>query len=210
MKTLYEILEVSEGASKEIIEKAYKVLAKRYHPDLQNENDKLKAEDMMKKINEAYDILSNDEKRKKYDTELLKKRQNTTSTQVQEQYSSQKTNSAAEAKSKVVDEYIKKQEELQKEMQEQYQQKYQNAYESYLRSLGYKIKYKWTWKRIKELLKTLLIVLIIIVVLWFFPPTHNLIIKFYESNTILQVIVDVIGKIFKGTWNAICSIFGSK
>ena len=80
----------------------------------------------------------------------------------------------------------------------------------FLFNLGYKIKYKWTWKRIKELLKTLLIVLIIIVVLWFFPPTHNLIIKFYESNTILQVIVDVIGKIFKGTWNAICSIFGSK
>ena len=182
MKTLYEILEVSESASKEIIEKAYKVLAKRYHPDLQNENDKLKAEDMMKKINEAYDILSNDEKRKKYDAELLEKRQNATSTQAQEQYSSQQPDSAYDAKSKVADEYIKKQEELQKKMQEQYQQKYQNAYESYLRSLGYKIKYKWTWKKIKELLKTLLIILIIVVILWFFPPTHNLIIKFYESN----------------------------
>mgnify|MGYP004462013251 CR=1 FL=1 len=33
--TLYELLEVSENASKEIIEKAYKVLAKKYHPDLQ-------------------------------------------------------------------------------------------------------------------------------------------------------------------------------
>ena len=33
--TLYEILEVSEKASKEIIEKAYRVLAKKYHPDLQ-------------------------------------------------------------------------------------------------------------------------------------------------------------------------------
>lgn len=33
--TLYEVLEVSENASKEIIEKAYKVLAKKYHPDLQ-------------------------------------------------------------------------------------------------------------------------------------------------------------------------------
>lgn len=64
MKTLYEILEVSETASREIIEKAYKVLAKKYHPDLQTENDKLIAEEMMKKINEAYDILSDDEKRK--------------------------------------------------------------------------------------------------------------------------------------------------
>lgn len=33
--TLYELLEVSENASKEIIEKAYKVLVKKYHPDLQ-------------------------------------------------------------------------------------------------------------------------------------------------------------------------------
>ena len=33
--TLYELLEVSENASEEIIEKAYKVLAKKYHPDLQ-------------------------------------------------------------------------------------------------------------------------------------------------------------------------------
>ena len=35
MITLYEILEVSENASIEVIEKAYKVLAKKYHPDLQ-------------------------------------------------------------------------------------------------------------------------------------------------------------------------------
>ena len=36
-KTLYEILEVSEKASQEVIEKAYKVLVKKYHPDLQKE-----------------------------------------------------------------------------------------------------------------------------------------------------------------------------
>ena len=40
--TLYEILEVSENASTEIIEKAYKVLAKKYHPDLQDESQKAK------------------------------------------------------------------------------------------------------------------------------------------------------------------------
>lgn len=50
MKNLYEILEVSETASKEIIEKAYKTLAKKYHPDLQETADKEKAEEMMKKI----------------------------------------------------------------------------------------------------------------------------------------------------------------
>ena len=50
MKTLYEILEVSESASKEIIEKAYKVLAKKYHPDLQTEQDKPGAEKKMKEL----------------------------------------------------------------------------------------------------------------------------------------------------------------
>ena len=45
-KTLYEILEVSENASGEIIEKAYKTLAKKYHPDLQEEANKKQAEAM--------------------------------------------------------------------------------------------------------------------------------------------------------------------
>ncbi len=74
-KTLYEILEVSENASPEIIEKAYKTLAKKYHPDLQEEANKSRAEAMMKKINEAYDVLGNEEKRKTYNAELEAKRE---------------------------------------------------------------------------------------------------------------------------------------
>ena len=41
-KTLYDILEVSEKASKEVIEKAYRVLAKKYHPDYRQMKTKLK------------------------------------------------------------------------------------------------------------------------------------------------------------------------
>ena len=74
MKTLYEILEVSENASKEVIEKAYKVLAKKYHPDLQPESQKQKAEETIKKINEAYAILSDEVKRKEYDETLKQKK----------------------------------------------------------------------------------------------------------------------------------------
>ena len=73
METLYDILEVSRKASKEVIEKAYKTLAKKYHPDLQTEENKVHAEAMMKKINDAYEILSDDEKRSKYDRELEEK-----------------------------------------------------------------------------------------------------------------------------------------
>ena len=70
MKNYYDELEVSKTASKEVIEKVYKVLAKKYHPDTTKENDKHAAEEKFKAISEAYEILSDDEKRKKYDLEL--------------------------------------------------------------------------------------------------------------------------------------------
>lgn len=73
--TLYEILEVSENASKEVIEKAYKVLAKKYHPDLQMPENRQMAEQKMKELNDAYDVLSNDEKRKTYDEKLKSQRE---------------------------------------------------------------------------------------------------------------------------------------
>lgn len=70
MKNYYEILEVDVKASKEIIDKAFKILAKRYHPDTQPEDKKKWAEDKFKELNEAYEILSNEEARKNYDIEL--------------------------------------------------------------------------------------------------------------------------------------------
>lgn len=70
MKNYYDELEVSKKASKEVIEKVYKVLAKKYHPDTTNEIDKQVAEEKFKIISEAYEILSDEEKRKNYDIEL--------------------------------------------------------------------------------------------------------------------------------------------
>lgn len=70
MKNYYEILEVDVKASKEIIDKAFKVLAKKYHPDTQSEDKKEWAEAKFKEINEAYEILSNEDARKDYDIEL--------------------------------------------------------------------------------------------------------------------------------------------
>ena len=72
MKNYYDELEVSQTASKEVIERVYKVLAKKYHPDTTKEANKQAAEEKFKIISEAYDVLSNDEKRKKYDLELEK------------------------------------------------------------------------------------------------------------------------------------------
>ena len=69
-KNYYDILEVNKNASPEIIEKAYKTLVKKYHPDLQNNNLKAEYEEKIKLINEAFEVLSNSEKRKNYDLNL--------------------------------------------------------------------------------------------------------------------------------------------
>ena len=69
-KNYYDILEINKNASPEIIEKAYKTLVKKYHPDLQENNLKNEYEEKLKKINEAYEILSDPEKRENYDLNL--------------------------------------------------------------------------------------------------------------------------------------------
>jgi curved DNA-binding protein len=59
-KSLYETLEVSESASESEIKKAYRKLARQYHPDVNSDKG---AEDKFKEINSAYEILSDKEKK---------------------------------------------------------------------------------------------------------------------------------------------------
>ncbi|QKF73392.1 co-chaperone-curved DNA binding protein A [Aliarcobacter faecis] len=63
-KSLYETLEVNENATAEEIKKAYRKLARKYHPDV---NKDPKAEDKFKEINAAYEVLSDATKKQQYD-----------------------------------------------------------------------------------------------------------------------------------------------
>lgn len=63
-KSLYATLEVSENASSEEIKKAYRRLARKYHPDI---NKDAGAEEKFKEINAAYEILSDENKKAQYD-----------------------------------------------------------------------------------------------------------------------------------------------
>lgn len=62
MKNYYEILQVSKNAEYDVIDRVYKLLIKKYHPDVSNTNNQKIVE-----INNAYEILSNPIKRKEYD-----------------------------------------------------------------------------------------------------------------------------------------------
>ena len=63
-KDFYKVLGVSKDATDDEITKAYRKLARKYHPDL---NKTKEAEEKFKDISEAYDVLSNKDNRQKYD-----------------------------------------------------------------------------------------------------------------------------------------------
>ena len=208
---LYEILEVSEKASKEIIEKAYKTLAKKYHPDLQAPENKKSAEDKMKLINEAYDILSDDIKRQEYDGKLQLERDEIKRREIQRQINEQQKKNQEKSNTQQASNTIRPNygafvNETKNEINN-YQKKVKNyiRYASqpsndtyytqkpkseFMNMLSYKL------QKIKELVLTILIMVCICAVLWFFPPTHRWIINMYYTNPVIKGIVDVIIGIF--------------
>jgi len=64
MKDFYQILGVAKSSTQEEIRKAYKKLALKFHPD---KNPSAGAQDVFKKISQAYDCLSNEDKKASYD-----------------------------------------------------------------------------------------------------------------------------------------------
>lgn len=67
MKNYYKILEIDPLASHEDIKHAYREMAKKYHPDVSKEEN---TEDIIREINEAYEVLSDENERRRYDLNL--------------------------------------------------------------------------------------------------------------------------------------------
>ena len=83
-KNYYRILGVSKDATKAEIKSAYRKLAKQYHPDVNQDDD---AEEMFKKITEAYQTLIDDNLREEYDRELRANRASSSSSNKHSSYS---------------------------------------------------------------------------------------------------------------------------
>ncbi len=223
-KNYYDILQVNQNASPEIIEKAYKTLAKKYHPDLQPEENKKQAEEILKDINEAYKILSNPISKANYDNslkenyiseedyenlynqnEVLKNKLNNIS-QKEKNINNINSESINYPKNNSNDN-LKKQEEFftkqqaenlkyQEELQRAREKAYHDAYIQDLKNRGYKIKYKKTFKDYLKGFITIFIVIIVLIALWHIPFIHNFFMNLYNENELLHYIVDLFLNIF--------------
>lgn len=198
METLYDILEVSRKASPEVIDKAYKILAKRYHPDLKSGEEKLVAEEKMKQINEAYMILSDEQKRKEYDKKLeaqekiepeVPEEQNDISEEDLQFLNWQKAYAALNKR---------EQAKLKKKIEREANEEYRKRYEDYFRSLGYEVKHKWTKKEFLILFSIIILIALTFTILWNIPKPHNWMIDLYNNNVPIKIIVNIIIGVFRG------------
>lgn len=191
MKNYYEILEVDKNASEEVIEKAYKTLAKKYHPDLQNNSN---CQDKMRQINEAYEILSNDFKRREYDEKI--KRQSVSI----EEYNRiiQENNRLKKDLKRVVNQREMSQNQGRLEemsiMQRYYEQIKKATKQPQMRYERKKTKI--SLEKIKKIVIYIAILIGIGLVLAIVPFTRKFFINLYNNNVIIKFLVDTIVETF--------------
>ena len=191
MKNYYEILEVDKNASEEVIEKAYKTLAKKYHPDLQNNSN---CQDKMRQINEAYEILSNDFKRREYDEKI--KRQSVSI----EEYNRiiQENNRLKKDLKRVVNQREMSQNQGRLEemsiMQRYYEQIKKATNQPQMRYERKKTKI--SLEKIKKIVIYIAILIGIGLVLAIVPFTRKFFINLYNNNVIIKLLVDTIVETF--------------
>ena len=195
-KNYYEILEISENASQEIVEKAYKTLAMKYHPDLHGDSaGDEDYEEKLKLINEAYGVLKDKEKRAEYDEEMRieAERDNLAAQRIAKKLEDvhAKDNIAMQEEflaqqQEILNEAVKQQQE---ELNKAYEKAYNDAYVQDLKRRGYKVKYKKTFKDYIPVIIAIIIVILVLIILWQIPFIRNYFIELYNNNSILQLIL---------------------
>ncbi len=210
MKNYYEILEVDRKASPEVIDKAYKTLAKKYHPDLQDKNNKNIYAEKMKEINEAYDVLSNDYKKTTYDEQLenslvskteyekIIKENSELKHQLEYQLEQRKNTvyeQPTQEKMQVGNTFSNMGRVLDNTIKQAYNDAYKDAYIKDLKNRGYKIKYKHDLKYYIKLFFCILCVIFICFLIYQIPPVKSYFTGLYNGNVYFKAIVDI----FKNT-----------
>lgn len=192
MKNYYDILQVNQNASTEIIEKAYRVLAKKYHPDAQtDEIEKLRCEQILKDLNEAYYVLSDVFLREQYDKELQNIKMQNMNTSTKQENIENNSNIHNNSNDKFnLNNFIKNRNANKKQESKQKKQNYQDTenyevgtFSAILAIIKRLLKDTPDVKNIKRFNKkdigtfiiALVIVLIICVILWFIPFTNSFI-----------------------------------
>lgn len=163
MKNYYKILEVNENASYEVIEKAYRVLAKKYHPDIQPKDKIYWAENKFKEITEAYEVLSNPESKRIYDIKLG------TNNSIEQKYDDLYSNQQ-QLKQEINNMKINK------DSQKYYNKSYIKRYTSTIKELIYNETKKPPEERSKDfkaLILTIIIVSILVFIFWKVPFLNN-------------------------------------
>ena len=212
----YDILQINKNATPEIVEKAYKTLVRMYHPDLQEGANKQEYEEKLKLINEAYETLSNEQKRKQYDLELeqieqMKRQQenvensysnfnnsynpNVSNNQYQNpnNYNNNYDINEKVEQARIQNEKqrIYEEEEYNRQVNEAINKAYHDAYIQDLKSRGYKIRYK---KTIKDYIKNFAIFILTIFILYLIlklPFVKNYFINLYNENDVIHFIANI-------------------
>ena len=194
-KNYYKILEIDKNASPEIIKKAYTTLAKKYHPDLQDESVKHIYEEKLKLINEAYEVLSNEEKRKQYDLELARKEPNT-----EDLLNENINNISNEYQEKLL---RQQQLEYQRQVQQAKEKAYYDAYIQDLKNRGYKIRYRKTLKDYLNIFIAFTLTFIILFLVYQVPFVKHYFEDLYKQNSVFRFIINI----FITIVNVIINIF---
>ena len=221
VKNYYEILEVDRKASSEVIEKAYKTLVKKYHPDLQENEKQEEYEEKMKDINEAYSVLSDDYKKTEYDEQL----QNTTVSRVEYEKILQENNELKAKLENMVSELYNNQnynmsniknttnnnlqndntisnmsrvmyENIKQARTQAYQEAYKDAYVQDMKKKGYKIRYRHDFKYYIKFAGCLIGVILILMIIYQIPIVKKFINQLYEENKIIQSIINIFRNTF--------------